>query len=35
MTLRHVVRDEVRVETPYVFVCENPVVVERGSPTHR
>ncbi len=31
LTLRQVVRDEIRVRTPWVFVCENPVVVSTAA----
>jgi uncharacterized protein (TIGR02679 family) len=31
LTLRQVVRDEIRVTTPYVFVCENPVVISTAA----
>jgi uncharacterized protein (TIGR02679 family) len=31
LTLRQVVRDEIRVQAPYVFVCENPIVVSTAA----
>ncbi|WP_319042520.1 TIGR02679 family protein [Kribbella solani] len=31
LTLRQVVRDKIRLQAPYVFICENPIVVSAAA----